>query len=78
MVPIRLRRRAVARRRMVALLVPIVGSVLMSACGTYQTGSVQEGKGYSFPKIREGHDRYMSDEDREKLRQLEAQKKQSG
>ncbi len=78
MVLSRLRGRAVARRRVVALLVPMVGSMLVSACGTYQTGSVQEGTGYSFPKIREGHDRYMSDEDREKLRKQEAQKKQSG
>lgn len=68
----------VARRRVLGSFVPLAGLVLVSACGTYQTGSVQEGKGYSFPKIREGHDRYMSDEDREKLRQQDAQKRQAG
>jgi hypothetical protein len=46
----------VARRRVLASLASLAGFVLVSACGTYNSGSVQEGEGYSFPKLREGHD----------------------
>lgn len=53
---------------MLASFAPLARLVLVSAYGTYQTRSVQAGKGYSFSKIREGHDRYRSDEDREERR----------
>ena len=60
--------RVKARRRVLASFAPLARLVLVSAYGTYQTRSVQAGKGYSFSKIREGHDRYRSDEDREERR----------
>ena len=60
--------RVKARRRVLASFAPLARLVLVSAYGTYQTRSVQEGKGYSFSKIRDGHDRYRSDEDREERR----------